>query len=212
MHDIEYGENGKHEKYGIDYRARHVQLFFHGVYYKRLIFYKYYAENGYECYCYGKREKHYKRELTRGDIELIIYVEVLRVAERCEHTAEVCGDVLHNESKRHIFLLARAVQCEKSEGQKSDESHIVGYQHRADKRDIHQRDHAKARVFAELYYFASKNGKKSDISERAYHGKNGKEAGERFEIEISEIFFIRRHKKSGYTCRGECDKENSVSL
>ena len=101
-------------------------------------------------------------------------------------------------------MLTRAVQCKEAEGQKRDKRHIVCYEHRADKGYVHERYHAKARVFAQLYYFARENREKAYISEGANHRKNREKAGESFEIKIAEIFFIRRHKNRRYARRGEC--------
>ena len=74
MDDVEYRKDREHEKHGINYSARHVQLFFHRVNYKRFIFDEYKAKNGYERYCHKEGEKHYERELARRYVELIIYV------------------------------------------------------------------------------------------------------------------------------------------
>ena len=136
----------------------------------------------------------------------------MRVAEGRYHTAEVCGDILHNKREGHIFLLARAVQREKAEGQKRDKRHIVCNQHRADKRDIDKRDDAKAGIFAKLYYLACKYREKAYVTQSADHRKHGKKTGKRFEIEISEVSGIGRHDKRGYQSRSDGYEQNRVVL
>ena len=115
----------------------------------------------------------------------------MRVAEWCEHTAEVGGDILHYKSKGKIFLLACAVKRKKAERQKRDERHIVCDEHGADEGYVNQREYAQARVFAKLDDLSREDRKKANIAQSTDHREHGKKAGERFEIEISQILFIR---------------------
>ena len=92
----------------------------------------------------------------------------MRIAERSEHTAEVCGDILHNKGKRHIFFLARGGQYEIPQGQKGKQRHIVCNQHRPDKGDVRQRKHARARVFEQPYDLFCKHEKEIDILKQIY--------------------------------------------
>ena len=45
-------------------------------------------------------------------------IKVLRISKRCQHSAEVCGYILHYKGKCHIFALSRGMQNKESKGQK----------------------------------------------------------------------------------------------
>lgn len=89
----------------------------------------------------------------------------------------------------------RGRKREIAERQKGDQRHIVCDQHRSDERHAHQRDHARSRVAEATYDRLRSEIEKVQIFQRANRGGYGKETGERFEIEIAEIFFIGRHDK-----------------
>ncbi len=119
----------------------------------------------------------------------------MRIAERGEHAAQIRRDILHDERERHIFLLARGRKREIAERQKRDERHVVGDQHRTYERNAHKRDDARARVFEFMHDGAGGDIEKVNSFQGAHRRGHGKQARERFEIEIAEILFIRRHDK-----------------
>jgi hypothetical protein len=88
-------------------------------------------------------------------------------------------------------------QNEISEREKSQKCHIVCDEHRTDKRDINERKNAHPRVFKDAYDFSCENIEKVYVPQSADNCKNAEKAGERFEIEIPEIFFIGWHEKGG---------------
>ena len=100
------------------------------------------AQDGDKRDSHDKRREHNAHELTVGNTELGIEIEVLRIAEGGEHTAEVGGYILHYVGERHILFLARGVQDEVAERQEGQERHIVGNQHRADKGDVYEGENA----------------------------------------------------------------------
>ena len=69
-----------------------------------------------------------------------VYIKVLRVAERREHSAEVGGNVLHDEGERHVLFFARRGQNEVTERQEGEKRHVVGDQHGAEEGDVHERN------------------------------------------------------------------------
>ena len=127
-----------------------------------------------------KRRRHDPHELQIGNLEFRVEIQVLRVAERRQHTAEVCGDILHDERERHVFLFARRRQHEKPERKKRQKRHVVRDQHGTDKRDIDETEHAHARIFEQPYDLARKHIEEADVFQRAYDREHAKQAGQRF--------------------------------
>ena len=72
-----------------------------------LIFFNGKATNENKDRCNNKGLEHYHNEFHGGDREIRIKIKVLRVTERSEHTAKVCGDILENENERHMLFVAR---------------------------------------------------------------------------------------------------------
>ena len=158
----------------------------------------------------GKRNCHNRHKFPRRDLELSIKIEILRVSKGSEHTAEIRSDILHNERKRHILFLSRRAKRNISKGKKGQKSHIVCDQHRPQKGDIDKRKNASASIFKELDDFLRKHIEKTDIFQGAHHCKGAKQAGERFKIEISEIFLIGRNENRGDERRRQRDKGHGV--
>ena len=193
--DAENDDDGKREKHEIHDRAqaRNLRFFFTDL--KRFFLHENEAARRDDCNGNGKRQSHDAHKFARGDIESGINIEILRVSEGGEHTAEVGGDILHNESKRHVFFLTRGGKHEISEGQKREQRHIVGKEHRADKGDIHKCQHTEAGIFTNADDLMRQRHEKADISKRTDARQGTEKASERLKIEIAEILDIRRNDK-----------------
>ena len=92
------------------------------------------------------RDRHYREKFACVYLEKRIQVQVLRLAERRRHSAEIGGDVLHDKDERGIFCLAARRQHQPSERQKCDQRHIVRHDHRAEVGDEHQRERHAAHI------------------------------------------------------------------
>ena len=73
------------------------------------------------------------------NVELGVQIQVLRIAERRQHAAEVCSNVLHDEGECHVLFLVRGAEDVIAQRQKGQQRHVVGDEHRADEGDINQR-------------------------------------------------------------------------
>jgi len=143
-----------------------------------------------------KGDEHYAHKLKGGYIEFGIEVKILRVSEGGQHSAEVGGDVLHNEGERHILFLVGRMQNEVSQRQEGQERHIVGYEHRADEGDVDQRQHAHPRCSEAGDDLLRQGVEKAYVFQRADHRQHAEKAGQGLEVEISDIFGVDRHRKS----------------
>ena len=130
----------------------------------------------------------------------------MRVAKGGEHTAQVRRDILHDERERHILFLARGGQNEKAEWQKGEQRHIVGDEHRTDKGYVGERQHASACVFEGLDNFLRQEKEETDIFKGANDCKDTEKAGERFPVEIVEIFRVGGNDECRYRCRDDGDE------
>ena len=160
----------------------------------------------------GNREgqRHNAHEFAGGDIELGIYVKVLRIAKGREHTAEVCGDILHDERKRHVFLLLCRLQNHKSKRQEREKRHIVGKEHRPDEGDVDERQHTELRVFAKPNDPACQRDEEFHVAKCANAGERAEKTGQRLEIEITEIFGIGRNGNGRDDCRADGDRKHGI--
>ena len=134
---------------------------------------------------------------------MTVKVKILRISEGSEHTAEIRGNVLHNEGKRHIPAVAGRFKDKETERQKGQESHIVCYQHRTDEGYTHERNNRCTKIPRTHDDLPGDEGKEAYTPERAYNGERAEKAGQRPEIEIPEIGSVRRHNKRGHDRRND---------
>jgi len=152
-----------------------------------------------------KGRRHDLHEFQIRDVEFGVQIQVLGVAERCQHAAEVGGNVLHDKGERHVFLLAGGFQNKKSQRQEGQQRHVVGDEHGSDEGDVHQRQNAQPGVFEALDDFPRQHIEKIDVLQRTDHGENAEQTGQCLEIKIAEIGLIRRDDQ---TCRQRREKGN----
>ena len=157
-----------------------------------------------------KRQRHNAHKFACGDIELGIYVKVLRIAERSQHTAEIGGNILHNEGERHIFLLLCRLQNHKSKRQKREKRHIVSEEHRPDEGDVYQGEDAKPCVFAKLDDASCERNEKTNIAKGTNTSKRTEQTGQSLEVKITEILGIGRNHEGRDKCRRQSNRKNGI--
>ena len=74
----------------------------------------------------NKGQEHDLHKFQIGNIELGVKVQILGVTKGGQHTAQVGGNILHNEGKGHILSFAGGSQHQGAQGQKGQQRHIVG--------------------------------------------------------------------------------------
>ncbi len=158
----------------------------------------------------GKGRCHDGEKFTVGNVEVGIQIEVLGIAERGEHTAEIGGDVLHDKGKSHQLLLTRAVQNEKTEGQKGQKRHVVGDQHGADEGDEHQRQNGCAGVTRSANDAMRQNGKKANVFQGTDDSQRAEQTAERFQVEIVKISRVGRNNAGGDDGRRDGNAQHGV--
>lgn len=161
---------------------------------------------------HGKEERreHDSHEFHIRDIEERIEIQVLRIAERGQHTTEICGDVLENEHIRHVFLIVRSLKHDTAEGKKRYQSHIVCDEHGADKRYVHKCDDRIAKIVRQSDYAFGGNGEEIDTSQGADYRKGTEKAGEGSRVYVGKIFAVGRHDNRGYG--GGCKRDNEHGI
>ncbi len=136
----------------------------------------------------------------------------MRIAERGEHTAQVRRNVLHDKGERHVFFLARGRKHEISEGQKGEQRHIVGDEHRADKGDVGKGKHAGAGVFKRAHDLLRQKEEKPNVFQGADHRQNAEQTGQRFPIEVVRIRLVGRDDTGRDRRRAKGDEQHGVFL
>ena len=135
----------------------------------------------------------------------------MRVAERREHAAQICRNVLHDKGERHVFLLARGGKNIVAKGQKREERHVIGNEHGADKGDVYQGEHAHPCGFAHVYDARGKHVKEVDILQRTHHCQNAKQATQGLKIEVLHIGAVDRNYQHGNDRGDQRNKHDRVS-
>ena len=157
-------DDGKRKEHEIDKctHARDLRFFFTDL--QRFLFHKNETASGDHSNRNGKRQSHNAHKFARGDIECGIYVKILRISEGGEHTAEVCGDILHDEGECHVFFLTRGRKNEISKRQEREKRHIIGKKHGTDEGDIHQGQNTKTGIFANADDLVCQRHEEADVS------------------------------------------------
>ena len=144
--------------------------------------------------------QHHGKERPGGDAVIAEEVEILRIAEGGDHSAEVGGAVLENEQQRGVLFLPCDGEDEPAQREKGQQGGIVGQEHGAEHGDDHQRRAYAPDGGKGVYHPLGKGGKDIQIPQRAHHRQNTEQAGEGLEVIIPQICAVGRNEESG-RCR-----------
>ena len=97
-----------------------------------------------------------------------------------------------------------------AERQERQKRHVVCNQHRADERDDDQCNGCGTETGKPFDDAAGETCEEADVAQRTDNGEHAKQAGQRLEIKVGQVFCIRRNKNRGDTCRSKCDAEYGV--
>jgi hypothetical protein len=136
----------------------------------------------------------------------------LRIAERGEHTAKVCCNILHDKHKRHVFLLTGRGEHKITERQKGQKRHVVADEHGTDKGDVDQSEDGNAQIPGTFHNLASQNGKEFDVFECTYDRQRAKQTCQRFPIKVIGVCAVGRDDERGDDGGGNCHAQNDVPL
>jgi hypothetical protein len=104
------------------------------------------------------------------------------------------------------------VQNKVTKGQEGQQSHIVGYKHRANKGYVYQGQNGYLGIFKSSHYLFCHSVEKSDITERAHHRQNTEKAGQSLKVKVLYILFVRPYDKRGDYRRDQRNKKHRVGL
>ena len=157
-----------------------------------------------------KWRQHRQRKSPRRNVKIAVQIQVLRVAERGQHPAEVGGGVLEDERERHVPLLPRRGEDIAGKRQEREERHIVRDEHGADKGDVGEREHTGAERPRQGDDLLREHRKEPDMSQCRHHRKGRKQAGERREINIGKVLPVWRHEAGRHDRRTKCNEQDHV--
>lgn len=159
-----------------------------------------------------ERHRHHPEKPHGRNLKIAVEIEVLRVPERGEHPAEVGSGVLQNEDERHVLFLFAREKDETGERQKSEERHVVRYQHGAEESDVCQAEDAGTEIPREGDNLLREDGKEPNVPERTDHGEGGEQAGEGRPVEIGEICRVRMDENHGDRRERERNQKYGILL
>lgn len=168
----EYDKYREREECKIDSNSCLRQLCRLLLYLERLGLDEYKAQNRDKRDRNDKGREHNADELGVRNRKLGVKVEILRIAEWGEHTAEVGGYVLHYVGERHILLLTGGAQHEIAERQERKKRHIVGDKHRADKGDVDEGEDTVFGILEFSDYCLCQSVEEADVTECANDRKD----------------------------------------
>ena len=208
-HKAEYhkNRNGKKCKINTNSADRKTCCLF--LNFQGLVSYEYQTAHCYKHNRHTEGREHNAYKLTVGNIELGVKIKILWIAKRCEHTAKICRNVLHNKCKGKILFLLRCVEDKVSEREKRQQSHIVGNKHRTDEGYVNQSQNCNSCVSELSNDSLGKSIEESDVSQRTYHGKNTEKTGQSFKVEIVDIFLVWWYYNRGNNrCQNSYNENN----
>ena len=74
--------------------------------------------------------QHCRKKHLCGKVVIAEKIKILRIAERCDHSAEIGGTVLQNEQERRVLFLTGGGKNKPAKWQKSQQGGIIGQKHR----------------------------------------------------------------------------------
>ena len=105
-----------------------------------------------------------------------IQIQVLRIAKGRQHAAQIGGNILKDEDKRHIPFLSGGGEHQIPQRQERNQRHIVGDQHGADEGDVAQGDGRRAGIARQTDDLPSQNGKEVNVLQGADHCQRAEQA------------------------------------
>ena len=85
-------------------------------------------------------EKIYREKFPDSQAVEGIEIQILRVANRCGHAAQICCNGLKNSYGDNTAPASQLIQKHQGKGNEDDQRHIICYKHRAEKRKHNQCD------------------------------------------------------------------------
>lgn len=138
-----------------------------------------------------KGRQHDGNKRADGNVEEAEQIQVLRISEGRDHTAEVCGAVLQNKEHGGVLFLPGGLQDKPAQRQKRQQRRVVGEQHGAEHRYDHQRGADAADGAERAYHTLRQRGKYLHIPQRADDGQHAEKTHQRFDIVIACIIPVR---------------------
>ena len=160
--------------------------------------------------CHRERKRHYLEKFRRLYRVKGVKVQILRIAERRKHTAQIRRHVLHYEHESGIFSLSARREDEPAQRQKGYKSHVVRHDHRAEISDENQRESNAPHIAESGDYLYRQPFEKPPAFKRGDNRQSTEQAGKRIQVEVIRISRVRRHEKAGDSRRHRRDYEHDM--
>jgi len=127
-----------------------------------------------------------------------VEIEILRIADRCQHTSEICGNGHKNQSEHCPASVLICFQNIYGKWDESDQRHIICQKHAHKEGKNHQKQgYIPLRTDLPQEFF--REIIKCSDSDQCTHDKHERKQNRHdAEVDISDIFPVGMHKKTGY--------------
>ena len=99
-----------------------------------------------------------------------------------------------------------------SQRQEGKQCHVIGYEHRANKGNVHQGKDADPGVAEDLDQLLGQYVEEMDILQGAHHRQHAEQAGQGLNIEVIQVSFIRRYKEASSSRRDHGNYHHHIFL
>ena len=142
----------------------------------------------------SKGRQHRTYEVDKPNAKESGEINVLRIAKRQQHAAEVCRQALEHKYGRHKVEPATRRQTGRRKGQEREQRHVVCHEHRGKSGHAYQRKHEQAHALACRHHTRRQHLDDSRGVEPSHRKQHARKLGKSAPIDIPHISGIRRHK------------------
>ena len=128
-------------------------------------------------------------------------VQIVRVADRRQHTAHIRADGHQRGHQYGLILLARHDKHRNSEWHERDQGDIVGDEHRGEERQCHQGEHQPAHGGSTLQQTGANDAEDADALKSADYNHQANQLADGAGMDVHGIFIIRRYYKTRNQCK-----------
>ena len=139
-------------------------------------------------------------ELAQRHAVMGVEVEVLGVAHRRCHTAQVGSHRLEHHHRHNAVGEPCHAEHRSGKGHKGDERHIIGDEHGSEEAEQHQHQFQLTGSAGASENALAQPLEEADVLQSCHHQHQAEEQSQGVEVHIAQPFPVRRHQK----CRNQC--------
>ena len=144
--------------------------------------------------CQGQ---HRQKEISRRQLVGSVEVQILGIAHRSGHTAQVGGDGLQHQHRHYRLAAAQLLKKKQCERHKGDQRHVVGHRHGDEEGQQHQNDPQGPGSRLPPQQLLRQPLECPAGLDPRHHRHQAQQQAQHPQIDITDVFPVRRHKDHG---------------